>query len=207
MHGQGKKPRGLRDRARAAVVPLVACCMLLIMAVAALAVDASGAYRARAAQQQTMELAKDSALSSLNYLKFADDPAAATASCVGDALAAEKFTGTATITYHELPESQTGSSDRVAGVYVKLEGTYKTTFSHTLGVSEMPVASEIAWTTNPYSDTVVFRPSVPVQNRTYKVKYEAGAGTLLSSAAAPELLGEPEALRRALTEALGHLGG
>lgn len=182
MTGIPKKT--LRERAGAAIVPMVAMLMLVLLAMAGLAVDSSGAWRVRSAQQQTLELCKDSALASLNLLKYTDTPADSTAQLVRDELAAEKFTGTVTIYYKELTEAELKASlsaaiarqNRVAGVYVKLEGTYKPVLSSTFGATSMQVNSELAWYTNPYSDTVVWRPTT-LKNKKYVLNYENGRET------------------------------
>lgn len=174
----------LRERAGAAIVPMVAMLMLVLLAMAGLAVDSSGAWRVRSAQQQTLELCKDSALASLNLLKYTDAPADSTAKLVRDELAAERFTGTVTIYYKELTEAElkarsnaaVARQNRVAGVYVKLSGTYAPVLSSTFGATGMQVNSELAWYTNPYSDTVVWRPST-CKNKKYVITYENGAET------------------------------
>lgn len=182
MTGIPKKT--LRERAGAAIVPMVAMLMLVLLAMAGLAVDSSGAWRVRSAQQQTLELCKDSALASLNLLKYTDTPADSTAQLVRDELAAEKFTGTVTIYYKELTEAELKATssvaiarqNRVAGVYVKLEGAYKPVLSSTFGATSMQVNSELAWYTNPYSDTVVWRPTT-LKNKKYVLNYENGRET------------------------------
>lgn len=174
----------LRERAGAAIVPMVAMLMLVLLAMAGLAVDSSGAWRVRSAQQQTLELCKDSALASLNLLKYTDTPADSTAKLVRDELAAERFTGTVTIYYKELTEAElkarsnsaVAQQNRVAAAYVKLSGTYRPVLSSTFGATGMQVDSELAWYTNPYSDTVVWRPST-CKNKKYVIAYENGAET------------------------------
>lgn len=197
MHG-----RTLRTRAGAAIAPMVAMLMLVLLAMAGLAVDATGAWRVRAAQQQTLELCKDSALASLNLLKYTDEPAHSTAQLVRDELAAEGFTGTATIYYRELTQAELKAQasptlaerNRLAGVYVKLSGTYRPVLAATAGASEMSIDSELAWYTNPYSDTTVWRPS-STKCRKYVISYEAGRETgkditTLSTTDCPSALSE-----------------
>lgn len=210
---RGKRPRTLRERAGAAIVPMVAMLMLVLLAMAGLAVDSSGAWRVRSAQQQTLELCKDSALASLNLLKYTDTPADATAQLIRDELAAEGFTGTATIYYKELTEAETKASsntalaqqNRVAGVYVKLEGTYRPVLSGTFGASSMGIGSELAWYTNPYSDTVVWRPTT-LKNKKYVLKYENGQETS-KNVTTLSSTDSPAALASAIEDGLARVRG
>lgn len=209
MAGSDKKT--LRERAGAAIVPMVAMLMLVLLAMAGLAVDSSGAWRVRSAQQQTLELCKDSALASLNLLKYTDTPADATAQLIRDELAAEKFTGTVTIYYKELTEAETKAAsnaalarqNRVAGVYVRLSGAYAPVLSSTFGATSMQVNSELAWYTNPYSDTVVWRPSA-LKNKKYVLNYESGQETS-KNVATLSLTDSPAALASAIEDGLARV--
>ena len=159
MTGRGGARRAARERTRSAVLPLVACCMVLMVAFAALAVDTVAAYRARSAQQQTLELAKDNVMNRLNSIKYGDYPFDEIIESVKGTLAADGFDGTAEIACAEEPQAATGATNRLIGVYVKLTGSTETTLARAIGKDRIDVASEICWTINPYSDTEVWRPS------------------------------------------------
>lgn len=169
-----------------------------IVAACALAIDLTGALALHARQAQQLELAKDACMASLNALKFADDPAAAAESVVEDALARDGLTGTATVSYRELPESQTGAARRVAGVYLRLDGTYRTVFGGLVGHQDIEVSSEAAWSTTPYSTSEVWRPA-SARSATWELGFAAGAVT---SRAESALGATPAALADALASAL-----
>lgn len=159
MTGREGTRRAARERSRGAVLPLVACCMVLMVAFAALAVDTAAAYRARSAQQQTLELAKDNVMNRLNSIKYGDYPFDEIIESVKATLAADGFGGTAEVACAEEPQAATGATNRLIGVRVKLTGSTKTTLARAIGKDRIDVASEICWTINPYSDTEVWRPS------------------------------------------------
>lgn len=194
---------GARKRLSGAVVPLVACCMVLLCAVMALAVDVSGAYRLRARNEQTLELAKDAVMANLNSLKFSEDPAAAAEEVVAEALSQDGFSGKATFYYYELPESETGATDRVAGMCLTLESSQPSRFARVLGQDTQTVSSELAWSTNPYSDTDVWRPA-RVTNRRYEVELP-GEGAP-SAATLTGTDGLPAALKDELASAKADVG-
>ena len=202
-----KKGSSARLRAGAAILPMVACLICLLTAMAALAVDVSAAYRARARNVQTASLASEATMLSLNNIKYSADPAGTAWQLVDAQLARDGFSGKATFYYWEAPESATGAQQRVGGMYLELETEQGTVFSSLLGSTGIVVSNETAWTTNPYSDTVVYRPS-GVVNREYTREYEDG--TAKGAAARKSLSktsysGCPAALRDALESALAAL--
>lgn len=169
-----------------------------IMLAAALAVDMVCALSTQATQRQRLEIAKDACMASLNAIKFSDDPAAATESVIEEALARDGATGDLTVTYVELPESQTGAGRRVAGVYASLSEEHQTIFGGFAGMPSVTVSSEIAWSTSPYSSQEVWRPT-STGDSTWTVAL--GAGTVSSRSRGP-VGTRPQALADALTDAL-----
>ncbi len=147
---------------------MLALSLTALCGVAALAVDASGAWRAHARLVSSAELAKDSSLTSVNALKFSDDPAATAHDLVTDALAADGFCGSYEVTYYELPVSETGMADRFGGVRVELHQPYETLIAGVIGVTELDVACDLSWSVNPYSSSVVWRPSEEAFGRRYR---------------------------------------
>lgn len=190
--------RALRDRTRGHVMLSFVIASTAIMLAAALAVDMVCALSAQAAQRQRLEIAKDACMASLNAIKFSDDPAAATESVIEEALARDGATGDLTVTYVELPESQTGAGRRVAGVYASLSEERQTIFGGFAGMPSVTVSSEIAWSTSPYSSQEVWRPT-STGDSTWTVAL--GAGTVSSRSRNP-VGTRPQALADALAEAL-----
>lgn len=190
--------RALRDRTRGHVMLSFVIASTAIMLAAALAVDMVCALSAQTAQRQRLEIAKDACMASLNAIKFSDDPAAATESVIEEALARDGTTGDLTVTYVELPESQTGAGRRVAGVYASLSEERQTIFGGFAGLPVVTVRSEIAWSTSPYSSQEVWRPT-STGDSTWTVAL--GAGTVSSRSRNP-VGTRPQALSDALADAL-----
>lgn len=190
--------RPSRGRLRGHVMLSFVIASTAIMLAAALAVDMVCALSAQAAQRQRLEIAKDACMASLNAIKYADDPAAATEAVVEEALARDGATGDLTVTYVELPEAQTGAGRRVAGVYASLSEERQTIFGGFAGLPVVTVRSEIAWSTSPYSSQEVWRPT-STGDSTWTVAL--GAGTVSSRSRNP-VGTRPQALSDALANAL-----
>lgn len=188
----------VRSARQGHVMLVAALAMTAIMGACCLAVDVTAALRVKAAQRQRIELAKDACMASLNALKFAEDPASATESVIEAALAADGASGKVTVAYRELPESQTGSSRRVAGVYVRMEGSYRTIFGGLFGLRDLEVASEGAWSTMPYSSSEVWRPAA-VRSTAWELSMESGS---VASRSEGPLGSTPQVLSDALAAAL-----
>lgn len=159
---------------------LFALALTCLCGMAALAVDASGAWRAHSRLVSACELAKDSHLNSLNAVKFSDDPAQASLDIVLDELESDGFQGTWELTYYELPESETGSADRFAGVRVELGQDYRTILAGVLGHQTIQVADALSWSVNPYSSSTVWRPS-GVECRRYSGTCSASGGASVTA--------------------------
>lgn len=157
----------LREALAGQALILFALSLTCLCGMAALAVDASGAWRAHSRLVSCTELIKDAHLNSLNLVKYSEDPAAETLTIVTDELKNDGFEGTWTVIYYELPESETGSADRFAGVWVELHQEYRTILAGVLGFETIDVADGLAWSINPYSSSVVWRPS-DVRCRVYE---------------------------------------
>ena len=61
------------------------------------------------------------------------------------------------MTSWEVPETKTGSMNRLIGVEVTVTGTYRCVFAQTFGFRSIPVKNAITFTINPYSSTEVWR--------------------------------------------------
>lgn len=190
--------QALRGRARGHVMLSFVIASTAIMLAAALAVDMASALSAQAAQRQRLEIAKDACMASLNAIKYSDDPAGATESVIEEALGRDGATGDLTVTYVELPEAQTGSGRRVAGVYASLSEERQTVFGGFAGEPVVTVRSEIAWSTSPYSSQEVWRPA-STGDSTWAVTLDAG--TVASRSRNP-VGTRPQALADALADAL-----
>ena len=202
-----------RRRARRGLVGqslvLMAIAAVTLFGASALAVDVSGAWRMGAASEQTLELAKDGSMGSLNATKFSDDPGQVTADMVVDQLREDGYVGDYEIWWYELGPNQTGSSDRLAGVEVVTSQEYDTSIAGVIGISEMEVDRNKVWTLNPYSSTQVWRPSRAESAYGQVWRGHMGEGGVTSdetsgSASYPDLSDE---LRKALEKGLNDLHG
>lgn len=150
---------------------LVFCALALtvLLALAALAVDAAGAWWMGQAQDQALEASKERAMQLQNAIKFGQEADGATESSVRTAL--DIVSGSiesdldalpgaeATISVVELPESEAGSADRYIGIEVSIDDTYETTFARAIGIREIPVHRSLIYIVHPYSSQVVWRES------------------------------------------------
>ena len=188
---------------------LMAIAAVTLFGASALAVDVSGAWRMGAASEQTLELAKDGSMGSLNATKFADNPGQVTAAMVVDQLREDGYVGDYEIWWYELGPNQTGSSDRLAGVEVVTSQEYDTSIAGVIGISEMEVDRNKVWTLNPYSSTQVWRPSRAESAYGQVWRGHMGEGGVTSdetsgSASYPDLSDD---LRKALEKGLNDLHG
>lgn len=132
------------------VLPILAICIVALMAFAAVGVDMSGAYRLQADQREALAYVKEyveAAAPSRKYTSGID-------SYVDDAKAAIANTGwggSYTIRAYELSAGQTGSHDRVIGVEVALGGTYHTWLGGFVGRESIGVNSHVTVWVNHYS--------------------------------------------------------
>lgn len=170
----------LRGALAGQALVIFAIALTCLCGMAALAVDASGAWRAHSRLVSCTELIKDAHLNSLNLIKFSDDPAAETLTIVTDELKNDGFQGTWKVIYFELPESETGEADRFAGVWVELHQEYRTILAGVLGFATLDVADGLAWSINPYSSSVVWRPD-SVKCRVYEGATSSNGSTQVTS--------------------------
>lgn len=195
--------------ARGQVLPVLAVTIVTLVAACALAVDVSGALRLRAAEGQSLELAKESSMGSLNAQKFADDPALAAYGLAADALAADGFEGRATIWYYEVPASQMPAgravTDRLSVTSVQVTRTYRSALAWAAGKPTIEVGNSISWTSNPYSTTRVWRPST-VTSRAYDVTIAGGHVTSVSFRSITKT-NLPAEARRVIDDAVSSLRG
>lgn len=196
---------------RGQVLPVLAVTMVAIVAACALAVDVAGALRLHAAEAQTLELAKESSMSSLNAQKFASDPAEAAYQLAADALVADGFEGTATIWYYEVPQAQMPvgrrAIDRMSVTAVEVTRTYASAFAGiAFGRPTLGVRDSIVWTSNPYSTTRVWRPSTTPPSRAYDITIRDGTVRSKTSRSITRST-LPAAARDAIDSAVASLSG
>lgn len=137
---------------------LVATVLVMVLG---LAIDASGAWWKSQRQNDAIEIAKESALSRSNEIKF---DASDSTKRITD-IAYSSLTGNlsdlesskVSVTAWEVPESKTGSMNRLIGVEISVVGTYRCVFAQTFGFASIPVKNTITFTVNPYSSTEVWR--------------------------------------------------
>ena len=188
---------------------LMAIAAVTLVGMSALAVDSSGAWRLGSKSEQTLELAKDASMTSLNATKFSEDPGQTTADMVLDQMRQDGYEGDYAIWWYELGPLQTGTSDRLAGVEVQLDQTYHTTVASVIGVSDMDVCRNKIWTVNPYSSTSVWRPDRAQTSYGQVWRGHMGAdGTTSSEGSEEAAYGDlSHDLQNALQGALGSLHG
>lgn len=143
-----------------ALVMFVLVAAVLVM-VLGLAIDASGAWWKSQRQNDAIEIAKESALSRSNEIKFnATDSTRALDEIIYSSLTEnlrDLGSSEVSVTSWEVPESESGSMNRLIGVEVSVTGTYKCVFAQTFGFGSIPVKNTITFTINPYSSTEVWR--------------------------------------------------
>lgn len=143
-----------------ALVMFVLVATALVMALG-LAIDASGGWWKSQRQNDAIEIAKEAALSRSNQIKFdATDSTRALDEVIYSSLKqnlSELGGSEVSVTSWEVPESESGSMNRLIGVEVSVTGTYKCVFAQTFGFGSIPVKNTITFTINPYSSTEVWR--------------------------------------------------
>lgn len=143
-----------------ALVMFVLVAAVLVM-VLGLAIDASGAWWKSQRQNDAIEIAKEAALSRSNEIKFdATDSTRALDEVIYSSLTqnlSELEGSEVSVTSWEVPESESGSMNRLIGVEVSVTGTYRCVVAQTFGFGSIPVKNTITFTINPYSSTEVWR--------------------------------------------------
>ena len=143
-----------------ALVMFVLVAAALVMALG-LAIDASGGWWKSQRQNDAIEIAKEAALSRSNEIKFdAADSTRALDEVIYSSLKqnlSELKGSEVSVTSWEVPESESGSMNRLIGVEVSVTGTYKCVFAQTFGFGSIPIKNTITFTINPYSSTEVWR--------------------------------------------------
>lgn len=137
---------------------LVAAALVMVLG---LAIDASGGWWKSQRQNDAIEIAKEAALSRSNEIKFdATDSTRALDEVIYSSLKqnlSELKGSEVSVTSWEVPESESGSMNRLIGVEVSVAGTYKCVFAQTFGFGSIPIKNTITFTINPYSSTEVWR--------------------------------------------------
>lgn len=152
-----KTLRGSGLAGQVAAVFIVALSCLLIAV--GIGVDASTAYSAKTGQEAVLEAVRQSSLGMANAVKYSENPGREAREEVVELLSGNGYSGTAEIWYAELSESESGSSDRYAGVYVRLTNDTETTFLKLAGRDKLTARSSAIWTIHPYSTGSVYRPA------------------------------------------------
>ena len=153
-----RKPRrasGLSGQVAAVFIVALACLLIAV----GLGVDASTAYSAKAGQEAVLEAVRQSSLGMANAVKYSENPGREARDEVVELLSDNGYSGTAEIWYAELPESESGATDRYAGVCVMLANDTPTTFLQLAGRDKLTAKSTAIWTIHPYSTGTVYRPA------------------------------------------------
>ena len=157
------RTRGLPGQVAVIFVVAISCLLIAV----GLGVDVSTAYSAKTGQEAVLEAVRQSSLGMSNAVKYSENPGRE---------AREEVVGTAEIWYAELPESESGSNDRYAGVYVRLSNDTETTFLKLAGRDKLTARSTAVWTIHPYSTGNVYRPA-DVGNGSLEATFEDGTVT------------------------------
>ena len=204
-----------RLRAGGQTLVMTVLALTVILAAAGLAIDLSGAFRTSARQSHTTELLKDSSLTSLNMTKFSENPAEDGAAQLVDELKADGYVGDYQIWWYEVGKTElarTGhaETDRLIGVEVRLDQTYRCGIAQLMGFVDIPVGTSKAWTMIPDSTRLVWRPSVSGDagyGRVFK-GHISSDGTATSDPAVDTAWGDlPQSLRSEIEAAEGDLAG
>lgn len=133
-----------------ALVMFVLVAAVLVM-VLGLAIDASGAWWKSQRQNDAIEIAKESASRS-NEIKFnATDSTRALDEIIYSSLTEnlrDLGGSEVSVTSWEVPETKSGSMNRLIGVEVSVTGTYRCVFAQTFGFASVPVKNTITFTIN-----------------------------------------------------------
>ena len=149
------RARGLPGQVAVIFVVAISCLLIAV----GLGVDVSTAYSAKTGQEAVLEAVRQSSLGMSNAVKYSENPGREAREEVVELLSGNGYTGTAEIWYAELPESESGSNDRYAGVYVRLSNDTETTFLKLAGRDKLTARSTAVWTIHPYSTGNVYRPA------------------------------------------------
>ena len=172
MRSRNKLVPAVRPRARCfalsgQVAVLFLCLLFVLVTFAGLAVDFAGANRGKTMQEQHLEVVKDAVFSEGERIKFADRPDQVVFDSVERALTANGYVGQAECLFYEVEKDyrtpdgvQLVDGRRVLGISLVLSGSYKPLFLSMIGIRSIPIAGNLAWTTDLYSSSdVVWRPS------------------------------------------------
>ena len=131
------RARGLSGQVAVIFVVAISCLLIAV----GLGVDVSTAYSAKTGQEAVLEAVRQSSLGMSNAVKYSENPGREAREEVVELLSGNGYTGTAEIWYAELPESESGSNDRYAGVYVRLSNDTETTFLKLAGRDKLTARS------------------------------------------------------------------
>lgn len=112
-----RKPRrasGLSGQVAAVFIVALACLLVAV----GLGVDASTAYSAKTGQEAVLEAVRQSSLGMANAVKYSENPGREARDEVVELLSDNGYSGAAEIWYAELPESESGASDRLSLIHI-----------------------------------------------------------------------------------------
>lgn len=195
--------------------------LLIMLMMAGLAVDASGAWFQSNDDGDALTLTRDHLTSNGNAIKYGADGADSMSTVerlVCEALfdrrdgngalgAASPMTGAnskVTVYAYELPESKTGAADRLIGIEVRIDSSYGTTFMRIAGKDAVPVASVVDFTINPYSNQEVYDADGTARSRGFIATYKVvdGRATRLSRSTITTDSSMPASLKEKVDDAL-----
>lgn len=186
----------MRRREKGGVLLLTAVFLPLLFAVLAFGVDAVQAIEAKAAQEGALQAAEELRMAPAVTLraKNSEDPGALIARTVMGTLREEGYEDSVTVWFYEAGPAD-GLRDETRRLYAfeaVVEDRVPTAFARMFGVSEMPVTSSFAASSQPYSEFQTWRPST-VRNGVFRI--EAGEAPERMSFSAASLRDMPTALQ------------
>lgn len=187
----------MRGRERGGVLLLTAVFLPLLFAVLAFGVDAVQAAEAKAAQESALQATEELRMAPAVTLraKNSEDPGALIARSVMGTLRDAGYEGSVAVWFYEAGPSD-GLRDPTRRLYAfeaVVEDRVPAAFARLFGVSEMPVASSFAASSQPYSEFQAWRPNA-VRNGVFRI--EAGEAPERMTFQAASLDGMPAALRQ-----------
>ena len=206
--------RGPRERGASGQVLIMFTFVLIILLMGVgVGVDLAGYYARKTQSEHAVEAARDAVVSQVGVIKFADSPGTEIFETIAKALEDNGYEGTATMSFYEAEREyvapsgkKVGKSHRIEGVYLELEGTYKTNLISIVGIGSITARSQGAWSLDLYSKSdAVWGPNSQGagfgRTRTYSVAQ--GKASLVTDSTIASLGSStvPQSLRDAINQA------
>ena len=163
----------MRGRKRGGVLLLTAAFLPLLFAILAFGVDAVQAIEAKASQESALQAAQELRMAPAITVraKNSEDPGGLIARSIMSTLRDEGYEGSVAVWFYEAGPAD-GLRDTTRRLYAfetVVEDRVPTSFARLFGMSEMPVASSFAASSQPYSEFQTWRPD-SVRNGVFRIE-------------------------------------